>query len=227
MSDKFRFDPVRSSEEIILQLPYSNGSIYFATDTGRVYLDCVYNGEQKNKLPVGGGGVSLIYGNDAEPVAASEEENNVLFSLLLSALEEKARENDLILNSDGCFYKVLSVTDTTANCLRLAVSGSGGGGGGVSIIDLFLDVDYSTIDQNFTYIYGAKSSAIFIPRTETDDNTVTLTFSVLNNETQQEEKYTYSGIKKGSRYPFDTSVLPLSNDITLTVTETAMNSFMP
>ena len=227
MSDKFRFDPVRSSEEIILQLPYSNGSIYFATDTGRVYLDCVYDGEQKNKLPVGGGGVSLIYGNDAEPVAASEEEDNVLFSLLLSTLESKARENDLILNSDGCFYKVLSVTDTIANCIRLAVSGSGGGGGGVSIIDLFLDVDYTTIDQNFTYIYGAKSSAIFIPRTETDDNTVTLTFSILNNENQLEEKYTYSSIRKGSRFSFDTSLFPLSNDITLTVTETAMNSFMP
>ena len=129
MSEKFRFDPVRSSEEVILQLPFNNGSIYFATDTGRVYMDCLDNGEQKNKLPVGGGGVSLIYGNDENPIAASEEEDNVLFSLELLQLEEKARENDLILNSDGCFYKVLSVTDTIANCIRLAVSGSGGGGG--------------------------------------------------------------------------------------------------
>ena len=228
MSEKFRFDPVRSSEEVILQLPFNNGSIYFATDTGRVYMDCLDNGEQKNKLPVGGGGVSLIYGNDENPIAASEEEDNVLFSLELLQLEEKARENDLILNSDGCFYKVLSVTDTIANCIRLAVSGSGGGGGNVvSIIDLFLDVDYTTIDQNFTYIFGAQSSAVFIPRTETDDNTVTLSFAVYDNETEREEKYTYSGIRKGSRFSFNTSVLPLSNDITITVTETAMNSFMP
>ena len=227
MSDKIRFDPVRSTEETILNLPFSNGSIYFATDTGRIYLDCLYNGEQKNKLSVGGGGVSLIYGNDAEPIAASEEEDNINFSLLLSSLEEKARENDLILNSDGCFYKVLSVTDTLANCARLAVSGSGGGGSTISVIDLFLDVDYTTIDQNFTYVYGASSSAIFIPRTETEDNTVTMTFAVMNNETGQEEKYTVSNVRKGSRQSFDMSVLPLSNDITLTVTVTAMNSFMP
>jgi hypothetical protein len=87
MSDKIRFDPVRSSEETILHLPFSNGSIYFATDTGRIYLDCIDNGEEKNKLSVGGGGVSLIYGQDDYPIAASEEEDNNLFSLKLTSLE--------------------------------------------------------------------------------------------------------------------------------------------
>jgi len=147
MSDKVRFDPVRSSEETILHLPFSNGSIYFATDTGRVYLDCMDGINEKNKLPVGGGGVSLIYGQDAEPVPVSEEKDNVLFLLKLNALEEKARENDLILNSDGCFYKVLSIESDTANCLRLAVSGSGNWYSTVpTVIDLFLDIDYTTID---------------------------------------------------------------------------------
>jgi len=65
---------------------------------------------------------------------------------MLNALEAKCHVDDLILNIDGCFYKVNSVDPLVANCTRLAVSGSGGGGGGISVIDLFLDVDYTTID---------------------------------------------------------------------------------
>jgi hypothetical protein len=111
--------------------------------------------------------------------------------------------------------------------LRLAVSGSGGGSPISNIIDISLDVDYTTIDQNFTYIYGAKSSAIFTPHSDAGDNLVTMAFTVLNNENGLEEKYTKSGIKNGTRYNFDMSVLPLSNDITLTVTVIATNSLMP
>jgi len=54
-----------------------------------------------------------------------------------------------------------------------------------------------------------------------------MTFTVINNENGVEDKYTFSGIKKGVKYPFDMSVLPLSNDISLIVTVTALQSFMP
>ena len=228
MSEKARFTPIRGAEETLLAYPYKNGQLYFATDTGKMYLDCIDPaGQPKEKLSVGGGGVSVIYGNDPEPIALSEEEDNTKFSLMLNALEAKCHVDDLILNIDGCFYKVNSVDPLVANCTRLAVSGSGGGGGGISVIDLFLDVDYTTIDQNFTYIHGAQSYAVFTPRTETDDNTVTMTFTILNNENGVEDKHTVSNIRKNSKYSFDMSVLPLSNDISLTVTITAMNSFMP
>ena len=228
MSEKFRFDPVRSSEEIILQLPFNNGSIYFATDTGRVYMDCIDNGEEKNKLPVGGGGVSLIYGNDENPVAASEEEDNVYFSLFLESLEGKARENDLILNSDGCFYKVLSVTDEEAYCLRLAVSGSGGGGGPINdIIDLYLDYDVTAIGRRYVYVYGIKNEINMTPSTDTIDRTVDLDFIILNNDTGEETYLTEYGVQVNKAYKFDTANFPLSSNITLTCIVSAMSSRMP
>ena len=37
--DKIRFIPVRGLEENILSMDYADGSVYFATDTKRIYLD--------------------------------------------------------------------------------------------------------------------------------------------------------------------------------------------
>jgi hypothetical protein len=44
--------------------------------------------------------------------------------------------NDLILNDDGCFYKVLEIQgegfETILNTEKLTIAGTGGGGGGSS-----------------------------------------------------------------------------------------------
>ena len=50
--DKIRFIPVRGLEENILSMDYADGSVYFATDTKRIYLDA----NDKNKIPMGGAG---------------------------------------------------------------------------------------------------------------------------------------------------------------------------
>jgi len=41
MSEKARFTPIRGAEETLLAYPYKNGQLYFATDTGKMYLDCI------------------------------------------------------------------------------------------------------------------------------------------------------------------------------------------
>jgi hypothetical protein len=51
-------------EETLLSHPYTEGMIYFATDSGRIFMDT--NGE--DKVPLGGGGVSIIYGNDSNVI---------------------------------------------------------------------------------------------------------------------------------------------------------------
>ena len=228
MSEKARFTPIRGAEETLLNLPYTNGQLYFATDTGKMYLDCIDpSGEQKDKLSVGGGGVSVIYGNDLEPEALTEDENNVRFGLSLSALESKCHIGDLILNSDGCFYKVYEIGENKANCVRLAVSGSGGGGGGISTIDIFLDYDSSTIEEGYTYIYGARTYSIFTPRFQ-DGGVVSMTFTI-TDETGEANPLTFTaaGLPSGEPYEFDTSNFPLSSNITLTVKVSAKNSLMP
>lgn len=52
-----KFSPARGIEERLLAHEYTEGMMYFATDSGRIFLDS--NGE--NKIPLGGGGVSTIY----------------------------------------------------------------------------------------------------------------------------------------------------------------------
>ena len=51
MSDKTKFKVVRGYEEAIQAIPYTDGQVYFALDSGRIYLDA--RGEEK--IPVGGG----------------------------------------------------------------------------------------------------------------------------------------------------------------------------
>ena len=62
MSEKRSFIPYQGKEETISNHPFKEGSIYFATDTGRMYLDTVSNG----RISVGGGasGISFYYSLD-------------------------------------------------------------------------------------------------------------------------------------------------------------------
>ena len=61
---KINFSPARGLEESVLSHRYTEGMIYFATDSGRIYLDA----DGENKIPLGGGGVSIIYGDDSNVI---------------------------------------------------------------------------------------------------------------------------------------------------------------
>ena len=56
---KTGFRPVRGEEEQILATGYNEGWVYFATDTGKIFLDA----HGKEKIPMGGSGASLFYSN--------------------------------------------------------------------------------------------------------------------------------------------------------------------
>ena len=224
MSERARFIPTRGLENTILNLPFVNGKVYFATDTGKIYLDCVTaSGEEKNKLAVGGGGVSLIYGNDANPVPASEEEDNTLFSLLLNALEAKAGPNDLILNIDGCFYKVLTVDETVANCVRLAVSGSGGGGGPV-VVEPDVRINFGNSSYDFmSFIYGQESFIQFTPEADRD-NYINLRFQIFNNNDEILFEKLYTGQRANKVYKFDMGQVPIGTNLKMIITLLSPNS---
>lgn len=130
MSDKTRFKVVRGYDNAIQQIPYTDGQVYFAIDTGRIYIDA----KDKNKFPVGGGnGVIIHYGQipkDIEPVALNT------YSITLSMLEDqdtKPNVGDLILNSDGTFYRITKENTDTYECIKVLVGGDSSGGGGSSI----------------------------------------------------------------------------------------------
>ena len=135
-NDKIKFWPVRGTYEQIIKEPYCDGKIYFAYDTNQIFLDV--NGE--NKCPMGSSSSSsgILYAEadgDTLEKEIPEDDADDKYFMLISALEENSREkklfvDDLILNSDGKFFRILSIDSTNQKlyCQLLAVSGSGGGG---------------------------------------------------------------------------------------------------
>lgn len=129
---KIRFRPVQGPEEKIKEYPQSDGYFYVATDTGRVYLDTA----TENKMPIGSSGVQVIYGTDnTVEIEYDADENPVAYLILLSKLSiTNCHIDDLILNLDGCFYRILGFAlnenrEECARCEKLTVAGAGGSGG--------------------------------------------------------------------------------------------------
>ena len=101
MATKFR--PVRGTEEFIATLPVTNGQVYFALDSGKIYVDT-----EDERVSVGASGASIYYTYalvDKENVAIGE---NYVVELRSPEGEHltNVRINDLLINYDGTFYKV-------------------------------------------------------------------------------------------------------------------------
>ena len=122
MSSNPIFTPVETSEAKIQDLELQHGCLYFATDSGRMYLDTA-----NDRISVGGiaGGVSIYYGDVEEPI---QDETTELYSIPVTNVKDgPAEKDDLILNSDGGFYRVNSITKDNYICTLLSISGTGGG----------------------------------------------------------------------------------------------------
>lgn len=132
------FNPVMGPEKVVLATDPSSGSVYFTTDTRKIYLDVDNN---RVKLPMGGN-IGLFYGNmklSSPPVDGQTEFQFKISEIVGNESGEKLlipNINDLILNQDGCFYKVKSLygiqEDTILETVKLTIAGTGGGSGGGS-----------------------------------------------------------------------------------------------
>ena len=125
MSSNPIFTPVQASESTILNSELQNGYLYFATDTGKMYLDT-----PTQRISVGGsgggGGASIYYGTVEEPVYDKATDSYTFSKADVG--NAILKEGDLILNSDGGFYKVEVLKDENYICALLSVSGTGGTG---------------------------------------------------------------------------------------------------
>lgn len=121
MNSSLSFHPVQGSEYKIKAHSITDGNIYFATDTGKMFMDA--NGK---RISVGGAGAAIYY---AEGTAVEDVEGFWIINkgdMVNSA--DSPSVDDIILNiSDGSFYKIDEITNTEYHCSRLAISGSGGG----------------------------------------------------------------------------------------------------
>ena len=141
---KHFFDPQLGSESVVLQQEPKTGAVYFTTDTRKIYLDI---DNDRQKIPMGGN-VGLFYGK-MRPGITIDGQKEFEFKMddILGNQNDSTflipNINDLILNDDGCFYKVLEIQgegfETILNTEKLTIAGTGGGGGGSSDSDAFFN----------------------------------------------------------------------------------------
>ena len=161
-----KFRPVRGLEKNILAMDYTDGYVYYATDTKKIYLDA--NGQSKILM---GGSSGIFYGQmtlEETPDSAQKEFD-------FDVLEIEGNTNvdrlnipdidDLILNiPDGCFYRVTSVTGSGLSAVisteKLTIAGSGGNNTGPSVNAGTYTMDRLT-DQYATTLFGSKYSVGF------------------------------------------------------------------
>ena len=215
--DRTRFRVYRGTEASISNIPITDGYLYFAIDTGKIYIDLADKRKAMGGSGGGSGNTGLHYGSypEIEPDEVTE-----LFTFLRERLENPnavVSIDDLIINSDGAFFRVQGYTpDNDLICARIAVSGGGGGGSSSDTLDLSLS--YSNIDKvGSTYIYGQSSKIIFYPSAERDEE-VSMIVTFHNNADSSSEDIVYPfRVLNNDPCEIDTSVLPISNNFTVTV----------
>ena len=233
ISNQTKFRPVYGKKEsTILSLPITEGFIYFADDTGKIFLDA--DGKRKQVGGSGGGGgggsSSIVWSfGDEETgnlVKATDDasDGDPVFYIALTALEggQLPDLDALIINSDGRFFKV---TDNTLNEHQMitieliAVSGGGsggggGGGGGTSTIDLFLS--WNNIDVlGATYIYGQSSEIVFLPKSTADED-VSLVITARDLTGRNPDVVRQYRVLSETPCVFNANLLPVSDNIEIT-----------
>jgi hypothetical protein len=110
-SDKINFSPIMGKEASIMKQDYREGYLYFATDTKKIFMDA--NGEAK--LPMGGNS-GIYYGTMKLDEIPPENQTEFEFTVFdIEGNEEDSNRliipniDDLILNEDGCFYRVIDL----------------------------------------------------------------------------------------------------------------------
>ena len=122
------FNPIQCTSQVFKNLTAQEGFLYFVTDTKQMFLG------KDGKFVDMCGGINIVYGKKYIEYVDSGQtpDPNVPFVLDDLEVKEYPLVNDLILNEDGCFYKVktVSIEDDKIETTRLTLQGTGGGGGG-------------------------------------------------------------------------------------------------
>lgn len=176
------FTPIQGNDNQIQKIEYNEGYVYFALDTGKIYLDA----NDENKILMGGGGASLLYANDTSVDSLPDD----TYVLSLDTLEDASnlKENDLIINQgDGGFYKVKAIHagSNSVICYRIAVSGTGGGGGSVGPGpgpggSSTLQVEVSGIANYQTFVFG-RTAEVTVKATAELDSTITVIYEIISS----------------------------------------------
>lgn len=162
----------RGSESHILNSNPKEGNVWVATDTGKIFLST-----NETFMPIGAN-VRIFYAQKTweETPGEGQDKFDFNFEDLLGVKsitnEEESSNavinnipslNDLILNTDGCFYKVFSldIDNQTLIGQQLTLAGTGGGGttpgGGTS----YASATLTPLSQSKEYMKGDPCDILF------------------------------------------------------------------
>lgn len=220
------FIPIQGKRDTIQAQAIIEGNLYFATDTGEMFLDTA-----NERIPVGGGGVSVLY---ATAASVSQDLTDLSYIIYFADLEDQdasPKKDDLIINSNGTFYKVRSYNKSVGilKCSRIAVSGtgggggSGGGGGGDTGDGKYVELACEGTAPNAqTYIFE-QPQFIHFSVGASHDSVLILNYHVTNVATEQSNTYSFS-VRSGETHDFDLGSVLGKGQNTLVVEAIGSNS---
>ena len=177
MSDLI-FNPVQGPEHLILNKEKKPGFVYFSTDTGKIFLDI----DNTERIAVGGSGATVLYSSAEKVIANTDDTYTILYSNL-DDQNASPKSGDLIINSDGRFFKVnyYNAGSNDVNCKLIAVSGTGGGnypgGSDQETNPKAISVTYH--DLTYTFLNGKEYTIDLTPFSQVDSR-LSVSYSVRN-----------------------------------------------
>ena len=150
VNTQFPFRPVRCSEDKLKTLDTVDGYLYFTTDTQKLFL-----GQNGQKLEMCGYN-GIYYGTKEIRYDNSGLAPNPDITFLETEIEgDKLPEtNDLILNTDGNFYKVLSIEhNNNIKTVRITLQNSG-------VVPT--DKNFNIIPEQTNYAFAADTEKALI-----------------------------------------------------------------
>lgn len=154
------FIPVRCTEDKLKDLEGCEGHLYFTTDTQKIFMG------QDNKIVQMCESKGFYYGKKEIEYdnSGSTPDPTVIFIKDEIEGDKLPEVDDLILNIDGCFYRVTDVDFDSVTTSRLTLQGSGvgpgGGSGGGESVATFIINHYE--GQNKYFAENATDAAIQI-----------------------------------------------------------------
>ena len=200
---KVPFRPVFCNEQVIKkkQAEPLNGHVYFTTDTKKIFL-----GQNGNFLPMCSssgffyGIKDILYENNG-----LAPDPNVTFYFEEIEGDAIPEVDDLILNIDGCFYRIIKVNEDNGflETVRLTLQGtgtggSGGGGEGGSTSNFIL----SSVGSTSQYVSSKAEKATINIITYSSDSTNFLS-SVSCGFMDGKNKLSAFYKKEGLQYPLE------------------------